>query len=146
MKKLIGFILFLGLFISCEGPMGPPGIDGEAPYSFSQVYTVHFKDLEVDSDPTGSYYYYEFKEPKLTSYIFDNGVMQAFLYHEKYNEDTMSPLPYSDFIVDSNGYKWEENISVDFQPGYIMFIFKVDDHILEGLAFKSYDFRVRFLW
>ncbi|MDR0865219.1 MAG: hypothetical protein LBO74_09870 [Candidatus Symbiothrix sp.] len=116
------------------------------PYTYTQRYTVTDNDWKEDFDDSGRYYYCQIREPNLTNEVFDYGVMQAFLYYTQDGRNTASPLPFSDFIVDQYGYKWEEQLSVEFQPGYITFILKIDDHADSYSLYPSYDFLVRFLW
>ena len=139
MKKVAFIGLLVLLFNSCEEDKVI------APNEFSEVYRIYAEDMHIREDITGKQYYYLLDEPALTNYIFDKGIMQAFLYYKMDGQDTMSPLPFSDFVVE-NGYKREEQLTVEFQPGYITFILKIDDHSVIKPASEYYDFRVRFLW
>ncbi|MDH8702232.1 hypothetical protein M2138_001592 [Dysgonomonadaceae bacterium PH5-43] len=143
MKKFVLFGLLALLFSSCEDDV----TQVVEPGSFSKVYSIHIDDMERVVDESGAYFFYSFKERELTNYIFNNGVMQAFLYYKIDGKSTLCPLPFSDFIVDEYNYKWEEQLTVEFQPGYINFILKLDDHaISEGAAYFEYDILVKFLW
>jgi hypothetical protein len=116
------------------------------PYTYTKIFTITDRDWIKGSDDTGIYYYCEIAEPKLTDEVFDYGILQAYKFYKVDGRDTMTPLPYSDFII-NGGYKWEEHFTVDFQPGYITFILKTDDHDDGSLPFySSYEFLVRFLW
>ncbi|MDR0506921.1 MAG: hypothetical protein LBH32_08940 [Dysgonamonadaceae bacterium] len=100
---------------------------------------------EIYEDATGAYYYCDIEEPKLTSEVFEYGIMNAYLSYELNKANILAPLPYSDFIVDNNR-KWEEQLSVEFYVGHITFILKYDDHTKHAPYFSSYDFLVRFMW
>ena len=46
MKNLLAIFLMVFLFASCEGPMGPPGRDGE---DGTKTYWIFDKDIPVMS-------------------------------------------------------------------------------------------------
>jgi hypothetical protein len=107
-------------------------------------YTVYKKDWKVEADAvSGDYYYYTFKEKDLTPYIFDRGIMQAFLLMP---DDNLTPLPFNDYWVDIDGYMWTEQVTCEFKPGYVTFIVKSSDHLLIPPHFDFYDFNVRLMW
>ena len=110
--------------------------------TFSKDYQVLKKHWEVGrDDESGVYFFYEFREPYLTQTIYNRGIMQAFLILKDGN---VSPLPFDDFWMDGN-YRWTEQVTVEFRPGWITFILKYSDHTLDE-PYYDYDFRVRFLW
>lgn len=128
------------------------------PYTWSEVFTVtnNANDNDIYKkhwswNAVDSFYYCWFEVPELTTYIFDKGVKQAFMYYELdvdgANVPTLSPLPFSDFYV-VGGYRYEEHFTIDWQPGWIRFVLKIDDHdpSAESPFFDSYDFEVQFLW
>jgi len=110
--------------------------------SFTRNYTVRQKDWNVgDDDESGPYFYYEFKETNLTQYVYDNGIMQAFLLM---NGGNLTPLPFNDYWVVGNDM-WTEQVTCEFRPGHITFILKYSDHA-SVLPYYDYTFRVRFMW
>jgi hypothetical protein len=117
-------------------------------FTYTRTITVNrenWKKIAGDDNNPGAYHYFQIEEPELTDYIFDNGVMQAFLYYSADNSDTLSPLPYSDFVSNGNTYFGEEHFTVEFQPGWVTFMLKTDYNT--GLPYyDSYDFMIRFLW
>ena len=111
--------------------------------SFTQDYTVHKDSWNVGrDDDSGNYLYYEFREPNLTQFIYDQGAMQAFLFM---NDGNLTPLPFNDYWVDGD-YMWTEQVTCEFRPGYITFILKYSDHATDILPYYEYRFKVRFLW
>ena len=116
------------------------------PYTFTNTYRVYADEMAERSDVAGTYYECEIREPKLTNEVFEYGILQAFLYYKKDGKDTLCPLPFSDFLVDNDGYQWEEQFTVEFQPGVIKFIQKISDHAPDPPASAYYDVLVRFLW
>jgi len=112
--------------------------------SFSRDYKVLKASWKEARDDSGYYLYYEFTETNLTQFIYDNGIMQAFLLMEGKN---ITPLPFDDFWIDKEtGYMWTEQVTCEFRPGVITFILKYNDHATEILPYYDYTFRVRFLW
>lgn len=148
MKKIYLLAMIVFLFNACTQNT----TELVAPNVYSVAFTVGDNNWKKGlDDETGTYYYCTFTEPKLTQEVFNYGVMQAFIYGK--NRDSLSPLPFSDFLIDENNYKWEEHFTVEFEVGLITFILKVSDHVpmFEGkdpiLPFYTvYDFLVRFLW
>ena len=145
MKKFILLALIAYSFSACISETREI-IERVEPHTFTRKYTIFAKDMTVKSDLAGTYYEYQFDEPALTNEVFDYGILQAFLYYKKDGKDTMCPLPFSDFLVDKNGYQWEEYFTVEFQPKRIKFIQKISDQSDEPPIAASYDVLVRFLW
>jgi len=145
---LLTTIGMIALLSSCQNndpsyDPGPP--QGAYTNFFTQDYAVSLKDWKVGTDDnSGMYFYYEFREPNLSQYIYDNGIMQAFLL---VNNDNISPLPFNDYWIDNTGYMSTEQITCEFRPGYVTFIVKASDHN-ENIppSYDEYDFRVRFAW
>lgn len=141
MKKFTWLILFVWILAACNEYTNVTEV--VEPYTYTRQISVNREDWRriQDENNPGIYHYCQVKETNLTDYIFDNGVMQAFLY----DRGTMSPLPFSDFVNDENKYYGEEHFTVEFQPGYVTFILKTDYNT--GLPYYNYyDFMIRFLW
>ena len=145
MKKIIFVALIAFIFSSCINETKQV-VEKVEPYTFTKVYTIYADDMSPRKDVGNIIYYeYEIKEPKLTNEVFDYGILQAFLYYYKDGKDTLCPLPFSDFLVDGN-YQWEEQFTVEFQPGVIKFIQKISDYASDPPVSEYYDILVRFLW
>ncbi|MDR0413276.1 MAG: hypothetical protein LBH61_05710 [Dysgonamonadaceae bacterium] len=146
MKNFVLAIVLLTVLASCDKYTNVT--ETIEPLSFTRKITVYREDWrksQKDENNPGDYHFYQVQEPKLTDYIFDRGVMQAFLLYNADNRDTMSPLPYSDFVINGNQYIGEEHFTVEFQPGWVTFVMKSDFNA--GLPYyDSYEFIVRFLW
>ena len=122
---------------------------------FNKTYTIDWRDWQVGSNMTGEYLFCEFREPKLTKDVFENAILNSYLYF-KVSEDgpsVLSPLPFSDFRRNRHNYKWEEQLTVEYEVGYITFIMKIDDHLFSDDTDPSveipvsdfYDINVRFI-
>ena len=145
MKKYALLALIPFLFSACITETKEV-VEKVEPYTFTATYKIYANDMVVRTDVAGIYFEYEFQEPALTNTVFDYGILQAFLYYSKDGKDTLCPLPFSDFLVDENGYQWEEHFTVEFQPGRIKFIQKISDHAMDPPVSSSYEVLVRFLW
>ena len=111
--------------------------------TYSRDFIVYTKDWLIgEDDQSGVYFYYEFREPNLTQTVYSRGIMQAFL---QLREGNLSPLPFDDFWIDKDGYRWTEQVTCEFRPGWITFILKYNDHTLDD-PYYDYEFRVRFMW
>jgi hypothetical protein len=108
--------------------------------TFSQTYSIQKGHWTSAHDDSGDYFYYEFAEPALTRHVYENGIMNAYLQIDK----GLNPLPFDDFWIDRFGYKWTDQVTCEFRPGYITFFFKSNDHELE--PYYDYTFLVKFMW
>jgi len=144
MKKFTLLASIVLLFSSCINETKRI-VETVEPYTFTKTYRIYADEMIERTDVAGTYYEYEIKEPKLTSEVFEYGILQAFLYYKKDGKDTLCPLPFSDFLIDGD-YQWEEQFTVEFQVGVIKFIQKISDHAPDPPASEFYDVLVRFLW
>ena len=157
MKKFILPVLVALLFSACTTEEYITEEYYTKVKTYSETYTVHW-DMKYKYywsehfDDTGLYYYCTIEDRNLTDEIFRYGQMNAYLFYVPEGETmgVLSPLPFSDFITgtDNNGnfIKWEEQITVEFAPGLITFILKLDDHEPLPPFYKYYEFAVRFMW
>ncbi|GHT76592.1 hypothetical protein FACS189413_03760 [Bacteroidia bacterium] len=153
MKKFTFLLALLpALFTSCFE--GDKIIEEVGPNTFSQPYQVYWDTnkpyfWKEAFDDSGRYYYCSIEEPRLTKYIMNNGLTNAYLEYGPAGTDylVLAPLPFSDFIIDpNNGYKWEEHLTVEFTTGLITFILKIDDHDPIEPFYPDYKFVVKFMW
>ena len=135
-------MVMIALFTSCKTNDAPQ----EYINTYTQTYTVYQKNWNIGIDDNNDkYYYYEFQEPNLSRYIYENGSMQAFLY---VSGENISPLPFNDYLIDKTNtdIKWTEQVTCEFRPGYVTFIVKSSDHLQIPPYYDEYDFMVRFMW
>jgi len=128
-------VVMIALLSSCQ--TNDPTVE-----SFTRDYTVRQNMWDVWSDDSGDYFYYTFKEPNLTSNVYNNGVMVAYLLM---NDGTLSPLPFNDYWSYGT-YMGTEQVSCEFLPGSVTFILKYSDHDSSRDPYYDYTFRVRFMW
>ena len=144
MKKIILFTFVAVLFSTCGDTITE--IREVAPNTYTEIYLIYAEDMIEKFDDAGVYYEYEFLEPNLTNRVFDQGIMQAFMYWTKDGRKTLCPLPFSDFLIDRRNVQWEEQFTVEFQPGRIKFIQKISNHSDAPPLLEAYEILVRFMW
>ena len=152
MKKFILPVLIVLLFSACTTEEYYDSYyDTEI---FNRTYSIDSRDWKVGEDITGVHLYYGFEEPRLTRDVFNNAILNSYLYFElDGGGSVLSPLPFSDFRLNRHNYKWEEQLTVEYEVGYITFILKIDDHALSDDTDRSveipiadwYDINVRFI-
>jgi hypothetical protein len=132
MKKLALLTLVVLLFGACTS--------NDPVETYTQSYTVYAGDWLVGTDDdSGDYLYYEFREPALTTYVYEHAILNAYL---EVNGG-LSPLPFDDFWNERTG-QWTEQVTCEFRPDYITFICKASDHGLD--PYYDYNFVVKFMW
>ena len=102
MKNLLAIFLMALLFASCEGPMGPPGKDGD---DGSKTYWIFDKDIPVESgdwelvDNGGEPFYmfqYRISDEDFDLYqdAYDEGLITCYMYLD-YNtsKEAQTALP-----------------------------------------------------
>ena len=118
-------------------------------------YTIHSNDwIKVDSypgwngleDSGNTYFYYDFKEPKLTNWIFNNGMMNAYLETRDEQIPVLIPLPFDNYYRDNYEWApWTEQATCEFSPQNVRFIVKYNDFDVDRPPL-TYNFMVRFAW
>ena len=118
----------------------------------TKYYTVSPRSWSLEDfrpnpfDPEDSnctYFYCDIVEPALTNYIFNNGIMTAYLTDK--DGRSITPLPFDNYFLDSSGYKWTEQITCEFAPQRVSFIVKYNDFEI-GMLPPECTFMVRFMW
>jgi hypothetical protein len=110
-----------------------------APFTHTLDITVYPENWRQASDVTGTYYYYECKEEKLTASVLNSGIMQAFYCYTEAGTKRYVLLPYEDYWANFSEY-----LTVEFSEGLITFLYKTNSG--SNPPKMTYEFRVRFLW
>ena len=87
-ETVVMILKALQLNTSCEGPMGPPGpprASGEKLNWEILYYTVHADDWKLvgNKDGLNSHYIFDFKESKLTKFIYEKGLVKGFILEDE---------------------------------------------------------------
>ncbi len=94
---------------------------------------------ELYDGEDGLYYFCEFKEPALDWEMYANGSFVGYIVKNLSVGETLTPLPYTEYGMASDGYRWSEQYTCEFRQGYITFIYRVNDFdmsfVPEGAVF-----------
>jgi hypothetical protein len=148
MKKIGLLLSLIALtFVSCEGPMGPPGLQGEPGEGMSwriMNYTVLEKDWKLEGrvGELNSYYWFEFAEKEVTNFVCENGNVFGYRW---LNNNTQTPLgqvvPVGERDNHGNEFLFTEIYSFSFRPGYVTFYVDYSD-FETGVRPGTCDFRI----
>ncbi|WP_085534961.1 hypothetical protein [Massilibacteroides vaginae] len=119
-KILSLFIVFfsIGVFSSCEGPMGPAGV-GEW-----DIFNLTVKGDHWAWDEDREVFYYFFDEPALTKFIAEEGSVQVAIVFDK----SFHPLPFIRNLYDYDADNYvTETVSFEYGAGWIRFNFSASD-------------------
>ena len=126
MKKLLYFIFAALVFVSCEGPMGPPGPSGDTgePDAYMDYIDISINRWYPSSSGEG--YYANYTVNALTEYIYQYGVIVAYIETGNYK----TPLPYTRYYKIGD-YEWSELIDFTFAPGVVTFYVTPSDFYID---------------
>ena len=131
MKKFVLLLSLLTLgFVSCEGPMGPPGEPGDGVVWKIMNYKVLDRDWKLvgRAGDLGSYFMFEFAEKELTTFVCEKGNVFGYRWLDNV---TQTPLGQVVVMGESDNYGNEflftEVYSFSFRPGYITFYVDYSD-------------------
>ncbi|MDR2384930.1 MAG: hypothetical protein LBD80_04610 [Tannerella sp.] len=125
MKKLSITISLLSL-LSCEGPAGRDGIDGQDFKFYVQNFTVYSQDWKYVS--TGGYttLYQYIAEVDVKKEAYNYGIVEVYMFQWDTGNDSevQTPLPYwTQHTADGN--TWLEGFNYDFDEKTIAFFVEV---------------------
>lgn len=132
--------IFLGLFTSCEGPMGPEGPEGVGSWDVFEMKVVQgdwIRDVE------NGVFYYVFEDRRLDEFTVNNGLVHV----ELVDGGGFYPLPLTEYFY-SDGY-FAETISFSYGTGWIRFAIGANDLFDEaGEQYQpaTHLFKVTLLW
>lgn len=150
MKNLLAIFLMVFLFASCEGPMGPPGKDGEKTYwVIEDEIEVKSSDWKLSSNEQGEpIFTYDFKiqdkDYDLYMDAYYEGLVTSYMYLDFGDKklEAQTPLPNPVDRKDKNNNTWTETYSYDYTvDGFIIFKVSVSDFYLDQKPPTTY-FRV----
>ena len=144
MKNLLAIFLMVFLFASCEGPMGPPGLDGEdggiTEWLVDKDITVYPRDWKLVNNHDGNPFYmyeYKIKDADYDLYLdaYDYGLVTTYMYLD-YNDDieaqTALPNPIDKMDENDNSITWRETYASEHtRNGFIIFKMTISDFFIE---------------
>jgi len=154
MKKFVYCFLFISaMLLNACGDRIIEEYYEENVNSFSKTFIVYNSEANVanyakwqySETADGSYFFCQFAVPQLTAEVLKYGIMNCYLRYFLNDKEILSPLPFSDFFV-RDGNRWEEQITVEYEVGYVTFIMKYDDQAPMPQYYDEYEFLLRLLW
>ena len=118
-KRVFLLLSLLALaFVSCEGPIGPPG-EGFVPYV--RYFEVKSQDWQLyDSDDYVSYYKSSPVEIDIGNEGYNDGIVNVYLFQTDDGSEIQTPLPYWIQYTD-RGNRWLEGYNFDFDRETVVF-------------------------
>ena len=151
MKRLTFLLFAILVFASCEGPMGPmgpPGPSGDQGEPDAYWHSVNITINKWDLATTNDHFYANFSVPALTDYIYNNGVVVAYI---ETSGSYKTPLPYTRYnrepsvIPGEDDYLWSELIDFTYAPGVMTFYSNPSD-FFTGIDPEPLKIKVVFVW
>ena len=142
--KILSFLMIsflIGLFTSCEGPMGPEGPAGEG--ITWRVFPMTVKGDHWQWDADREAYYYFFEESQISKFVATDGLVQVAIE----DGDAYYPLPYTRHLYDNDFIT--ETVSYEYGPGWIRFNFSASDlfdNTPNNYKPGTHTFKVTLLW
>lgn len=144
-KSLLALVVLVMTLVSCEGPEGPPGLDGEGVYWNIQNFTVRANEWKLYDDGDGPYFMCEKNYNALTDRVYTDGNVFAYRYiRPGQANEVQSPLPFT-LHLEGGEYMWTETTYFDFMPGSIAFYVQYSDFFVEDGP-GTIEFRVVLNW
>ena len=131
MKKLLLLLAVPFILLACEGPEGPPG-----PGTWD-VYDVEINPGDWIRDNSRSFFYFPFQDDYLSSVIYNDGIVLAYLEMDgKYQ----TLLPYTRYFEG-----WSELMDFEFYTGGITFFSTPSDFDTRDRPARAV-IRIVYLW
>ncbi len=136
---LIMFVA-IGLFSSCEGPMGPEGPSGVGDW---EILEKKVSEGEWIRDRDNGVFYYVLRDNRIDESFVTEGIVNV----ELIDGGAFYPLPLTEYFY-NNGY-FAETISYSYGPGWIRFSIGANDLFDEaGDNYQpmTHYFKITLLW
>ncbi|NDP21747.1 MAG: hypothetical protein GZ091_11805 [Paludibacter sp.] len=142
MKKIYLLFIVAVFFVSCQGPIGP---EGPAGYGtnwkiINLVVTQNDWVESFDDDGINRYYSSYFSMPEITSTVFNDGSVNAYVLID----NTQQPLPYVRHYEDINSNLWTRTVDYNFTQGGMNIFVTNSDFISDPPGTMS--FRIVLMW
>lgn len=144
--KIISLIIIafvVGMFSSCEGPMGPEGPQGPPGMNDWTYLNKTVKSSQWKWDDELGVFYFTLEDNAINSNFVEEGMLQVAVLHE----GTYFPLSLTEHFWD--GDFLTETIRYTYGVGWIRFIIGADDLFeAAGPDYKpgDYTFKVTMVW
>lgn len=142
MKKIILLFVVALIVASCQGPIGPEGPQGYGTnWKIINLVATQSDWVEnLDKDGINRYYSCNFSIPEITSEVYNNGSVNAYMLID----NTQQTLPFVRHFEDINKNLWTRTIDFDFTKGGMNFYVTISDFNAEPPG--TMNFRVVLMW
>lgn len=156
-KKKALFFLFAALVLcGCRGPQGPQGPQGPA----GEGMNWKIVDIDVPANKwnytnyaDNNFFYSEWDVKSLSSFVYTDGNVQAYIYLKDGDYEVQHALPYVRHVEevdkDGNAYFYTRTIDCVFGVGYVRFEVRDSDFEYEvdtTINPEAMSFRVVMTW
>jgi len=128
MKKILFFIIAISFF-ACEGPTGPEGPAGSNTSWHVESITIKKNEWKL-SGKTGalnSYYYAEKPLKELTSFVYKQGLVGAYLQTDDKVKNEMPYVLHKGGVDKVGEFLWTQTYDFDFYTGGVCFYVTYSD-------------------
>jgi len=128
MKKfLLIFAAALLSFVSCEGPAGHDGLDGDDFGFYVEIFTVRSQDWEYVSTERFTTLYQYIADVDVREEAYEDGIVEVYMFQWNTASDSevQTPLPYwTQHTAGEN--TWLEGYNYDFDKKTVAFYAEVE--------------------
>lgn len=138
--SLLIIVFCMGLFSSCEGPMGPEGPSGVGNWN---VFEKRVQKSDWIKDSQNGVFYCIFEDGRIDPFAVTDGIITV----ELKDGGAYYPLPLTEYFYDG-GY-FAETINYSYGPGWIRFTIGANDLFDEaqpGYKPEAHLFKITVLW
>ncbi|MDR3266644.1 MAG: hypothetical protein LBT24_03640 [Tannerella sp.] len=112
-------------FVSCEGPAGHDGLDGDDFGFYVEIFTVRSQDWERVSIGRFTTLYKYIADVDVRKDAYEGGIVQVYMFQTDDKNEVQTPLPYwMQHTVGEN--TWLEGYNYDFDEGTVAFYAEVE--------------------
>ena len=130
MRKALFFLFSVLVLCACRGPKGDPGEGVNW-----KIVDVNVSQWDYSQYSDNNYFFAKFSVPALTSFVFTDGNVQAYVYLSENGETIQHPLPYTlpkeDIDNQGNPYFYTEVVDFVYGVGWVQFEVRATDFAYE---------------
>ncbi len=153
MRKILLFIFVVVTFTACkgdEGPMGPQGEPGYGTDWYTKTITIRKSQwkLSGEENSLNSYYYAEVSIPELTSLVYKDGAVIAYIESDYGIKNNLPYILHRGSVNSETGkeYLWTQTYDFDFEVGYMTFYLTYSDFMTGSNKDDDDTFHIVLLW
>lgn len=143
-KQVLLLMLLIVALVSCEGPAGRDGLDGDGVGWHIKTFVVKENEWSLENKGDASFWFCEKKYPELNNWVFKNGVVLAYItLNPGAKDEILAPLEHTIYGYAPEGpeFDWAETYSFDYMEGNVGFYVRYSD-FFEDKAPSTQEFRV----